>query len=356
MRFIQKSFFSILVLFPLFYFQSSVSAQAASVIAEPVVRVVMVNSDENQGVIQDANALWKMVVDNLGLKSDVVATVNDSSDADRMLQDNKADIAVGALLYNTRQKDIFVINNYLQHTLFLIIPTDAAGLWGKVSPYVNTFFNTAIGMLGFFLLLIGFLVWVAERKQNSGEFSRRFFSGWGSGIWFAIATMTTVGYGDKVPRSLLGRFIGGSWAIIMMLAISSLTGVIAAELTNARTGAGEITNSGQLANVDLGYLSKNKNTGEFIESIPAHPVPVQDLAQMITLVNAHHLPAAFISRLDLQFYREQNPNQFVKLAPLKVRRGSYIFAARSNFSQNASIMQELYILKTEGKIAALENP
>lgn len=351
MRFVSKTLFTILILFSFFYF----SASSAS-ISRPLVRVVVINSDENQGVTQDSIALWKMVAENLDFNDHIVATVSSASAAYKMLQNNQADVAVGALLYDTHQKNVFVINNYLQHTLFLIIPADVGSFWGKISPYFKTFFNAAIGTVGFFLLIVGFLVWLAERKQNSGEFSRRFFPGWGSGIWFSIATMTTVGYGDKVPRSLLGRFIGGSWAVIMMLAVSSLTGVVAAELTNARTSTNEITSANQLINMNIGYLSKNKNTGEFIESIPAHPVPVKDLRDMIASVDAGQIPAAFVSRLDLQFYREQNPNQFIKLAPFKVRRGSYIFATRSTFSRNAAIAQELYILKTEDKITALETP
>jgi voltage-gated potassium channel len=31
----------------------------------------------------------------------------------------------------------------------------------------------------------------------------------GDGIWFAWGTLTTVGYGDVVPKSTAGRLIGG---------------------------------------------------------------------------------------------------------------------------------------------------
>lgn len=50
----------------------------------------------------------------------------------------------------------------------------------------------------------------------------------GSGLWWAVQTVTTVGYGDAVPTSVAGKLIA---ALVMVLGIGFLT-VITAAITS----------------------------------------------------------------------------------------------------------------------------
>ncbi len=50
----------------------------------------------------------------------------------------------------------------------------------------------------------------------------------GSGLWWAVQTVTTVGYGDYVPTSLAGRLVA---SLVMLLGIGFLT-VITASITS----------------------------------------------------------------------------------------------------------------------------
>ena len=51
----------------------------------------------------------------------------------------------------------------------------------------------------------------------------------GAGLWWAVQTVTTVGYGDYVPTSVAGRLLA---ALVMLLGIGFLT-VITAAITSA---------------------------------------------------------------------------------------------------------------------------
>ena len=57
---------------------------------------------------------------------------------------------------------------------------------------------------------------------------REHFPSIGSGLWWAIQTTTTVGYGDNVPTTVGGRLVA---ALVMLLGIGFLT-VITAAITS----------------------------------------------------------------------------------------------------------------------------
>ncbi|WP_320044731.1 ion channel [uncultured Desulfobacter sp.] len=76
---------------------------------------------------------------------------------------------------------------------------------------LNCDFLEVIFTLFMLLLLVGFLIWFFEKDKNREQFGGSPFSGIGSGFWWSAVTMTTVGYGDKAPRTVAGRFVGLIW-------------------------------------------------------------------------------------------------------------------------------------------------
>ena len=58
-------------------------------------------------------------------------------------------------------------------------------------------------------------------------FDRQEFHSAGSGLWFAVQTVTTVGYGDHVPTNTEGRAI----AVVVMIAGIGFLSVITASIS-----------------------------------------------------------------------------------------------------------------------------
>src|SRR5262245_12289623 len=64
-------------------------------------------------------------------------------------------------------------------------------------------------------LLSGFVVTLLDRKD---------FPTYGTAVWWAIVTLGTVGYGDVVPHSAWGRFVG---SIVIVVGVTFLSFLIA---------------------------------------------------------------------------------------------------------------------------------
>lgn len=71
----------------------------------------------------------------------------------------------------------------------------------------------------------GFVTWVFEKGKNNEEFSRAFHIGILEGFWWSFISMSTVGYGDKTPKSFPGRLFAVVWIIIGITITSMLTGI-----------------------------------------------------------------------------------------------------------------------------------
>ena len=66
-------------------------------------------------------------------------------------------------------------------------------------------------------VLVGFVATIVDRKD---------FPTFGDGVWWAIVTLATVGYGDIVPTTAWGRVLGGIVIVIGVTFLSFLTATV----------------------------------------------------------------------------------------------------------------------------------
>lgn len=78
----------------------------------------------------------------------------------------------------------------------------------------------------FLLMLVSsLLIYAAEHDAQPDVFRNAF-----SGLWWAVATLTTVGYGDIYPVTVLGRILGAFIALLGVAAVAIPTGIISSGL------------------------------------------------------------------------------------------------------------------------------
>ncbi len=87
-------------------------------------------------------------------------------------------------------------------------------------------FSTIVGVLALTTLTSAFIFYVVESAGGSGSVK----SFWDS-LWWALATITTVGYGDVVPETPAGRVIGAVTMLVGIGVYSAFIGLVAATLT-----------------------------------------------------------------------------------------------------------------------------
>ena len=87
----------------------------------------------------------------------------------------------------------------------------------------------------FMVAIAGFLGWLMETWGNTDDFPRPFINGWFEGIWWAYISMTTVGYGDKSPKSFPARLLAVVWILIGITCFSMVTAMLSSELTKANS-------------------------------------------------------------------------------------------------------------------------
>ena len=87
--------------------------------------------------------------------------------------------------------------------------------------------------VGLLMLVSSLLMYSVEHDAQPEVFRNAF-----SGLWWAVATLTTVGYGDIYPVTVFGRILGAVIAFSGIAALAIPTGIITAGLTE-RIGHGK---------------------------------------------------------------------------------------------------------------------
>jgi polar amino acid transport system substrate-binding protein len=155
------------------------------------------------------------------------------------LENNNIDLAIYPLSITSERSQYmnFSAPFYLAHSGIM---TKNISSFESAILFLKTFFSLnffrALGTLALVILIFGFLEWRFERKINHEEFGGGIKGLW-SGFWWSAVTMTTVGYGDKSPKTTGGRIVALIWMFTAIMIISGFTASITSSLTVTTLGS-----------------------------------------------------------------------------------------------------------------------
>lgn len=199
--------------------------------------------------------LWEVIARELQI--DFQYQERDLAGLFQGVEDGSLFASISALTITAeREETIDFTHPFFVTGLGIAVPHRPTGLWSAFLGLFSTDFLWIVLLLLALLFFWGILVWIFERHENREEFGGSASEGIGSGFWWAAVTMTTVGYGDKSPRSIGGRIVGFIWMFTAIIVISFFTASIASSLTVTQLDS-RVSGPGDLPNVRVGALSES---------------------------------------------------------------------------------------------------
>lgn len=220
-------------------------------------------SADDNGLTGPGVWLWNNVNANVNLKG--TPQLYSFEEILTALDSGKIDVCISPLSITSQrlEKFDFSIPYYTTNTSLL---TRSVSGWQKGWRFFTSFFSLnffkALGALAMVILIFGFAVWIFERRKNKEEFGDGIQGLW-NGFWWSAVTMTTVGYGDKSPKTFGGRIIALFWMFTAIIIISGFTAGITSSLTTNEIGT-QIDSTSDLKKQRVATI-KNSGTAKWFE-------------------------------------------------------------------------------------------
>ena len=110
------------------------------------------------------------------------------------------------------------------------------------------------------VIILGTLMYIIEGQQNG-------FDNIPKSIYWAVVTLTTVGYGDVVPITTIGKTIAVFIMLLGYAIIAVPTGIVTAELTKNRKEKEQLKNQDQILEKEKEIISKETEILKKLDSL-----------------------------------------------------------------------------------------
>jgi len=268
--------------------------------------------------------LWQKIAQDLDLDYELKEmTLGELLDG---VADNSLTASVAALTVTAeREKRMDFSHPFYSTGLGIAISKEAGGGWGDV---VSGFFSRGVIhvllSLSALLLICGLLVWMFERRGNPEQFGGRPLKGIGSGFWWAAVTMTTVGYGDKAPKTLAGRLVGLIWMFAGVIIISSFTAAMTSSLTLSSLGS-LISGPEDLYNVKVATVG-NSTSENYLNRQGISFQTVVNVEEGLKALASGRMDAVVYDAPILRYLIHQKHSDYLILLPGTFERQDYAIA------------------------------
>lgn len=179
-----------------------------------------------------------------------------------------ADIATAGIgITSQREQYLNFSHPYFESGLQIMVADKDNGLWdNSLTLLFSVIFSRPMFNILLFLfitlLISAHIIWFFEKDQNP-EFPQPYKKGIWESFWWSAVTVTTVGYGDKTPKSLVGRLFGLVWMFVGLFVLGYFTAGVAATFA-VQEVEGHITNPDDLFGKQVATIERS-TAAEYLE-------------------------------------------------------------------------------------------
>ncbi|NEZ63485.1 ABC transporter substrate-binding protein [Leptolyngbyaceae cyanobacterium CCMR0082] len=280
--------------------------------------------------------LWQSIADDLALETEWV-TYESVSDLLVGLKNGDVDAAISGISVTAQREAAGFDFSYpfYQSGLQLMVTkpkttviTFASGMfnWHNFRPIVLIFASSTA---------VGGLIWLVEHKHND-HFSGNPLRGVSQGIWFAVVTLGTFGYGDVTPTKFIGRLIATLWMGLSFFIVADFI----ASLTVHQLSENQL-DLAALSGESVGALKGT--TGEvFLQSQPVKLVTYPSFVAAVTALEDGKIKGLVQDAPALRHFINLNPDSFELAGTLLTHEG-YGIAVRENDANLLEAIDQLIL-------------
>jgi len=228
---------------------------------------------------------------------------------------------------------------------------DGGGLFGILAGLFSRTFLFVVGGLLVLLLIAGHVIWLVERRRND-HFPRTYLAGVWEGIWWAMVTMATVGYGDTVVRTRTGRVIAMLWMVAGLVLVAQFTAFVTSTLTVERINS-DVRNIGDLYGRQVATVAETASSRYLADiDLAARQLPdVQDATA--ALVDGSVDAVVYDSPVLRYYARTAGRNRTQVVGPIYQPQG-YGMAFQLGNPLVRPVDEEFLALREDGTTASLQ--
>ena len=227
--------------------------------------------------------LWRRVAERLARRTEYTP-ISDMETILSGLEQGRFDAALGAITI-TPDRTERVAFSYPTHRSGVAVafrretgPLAALELYRDAASELSSLIFLIVFMLG----LTGLAMWYVEKSNRSvAQHTESSVDTLRDGLYWAVVTMTTVGYGDKTPKTTTGRAVAILWMLGSVILISLLSTSLVSRLTAERVASTELVQSIDLTGKKLAAVAESSGA-EYLEQLHLPYAKYRDLTEALS--------------------------------------------------------------------------